>query len=34
MEGYKWQQEEDEDVSNYWTILRELEDTVNWKRAH
>jgi hypothetical protein len=29
MEGYKWQKDEDEDVSNYWTILRKLEVAVN-----
>ena len=34
MEGYKWQKDEVEDVSNYWTILRKLEDTLNWNRAH
>jgi hypothetical protein len=28
------QADEEEDVSSYWAILREREDTGNWKRKH
>jgi hypothetical protein len=29
MEEYKRREDKEEDVSNYWFIVRELEDTVN-----
>jgi hypothetical protein len=28
-EGYKWQEEEKEDVSSYWMTLKKGEDTAN-----
>jgi hypothetical protein len=36
-EGYKWREDEEEDVSNYSVALRKWEDTGNWKgttRSH
>jgi hypothetical protein len=30
----KWQEDEEENVRSYWTILRKLEDTVTWTGTH
>jgi len=30
--GYKWQEDDDEDVESYWTTLRKGEDTLIWRR--
>jgi hypothetical protein len=27
--GYKWREDEEEDVSSYWTTIRKREDTGN-----
>jgi hypothetical protein len=32
--GYKWWEEEKEDVSSYWMTLRKREDKGNWKWKH
>jgi hypothetical protein len=30
--GYKWQDDEEEDVSSYWMILRQHEDIGNGEK--
>jgi hypothetical protein len=30
--GYKWQEDEEEDVESYWMTLRKGEDTLIWKK--
>ena len=32
--GQKWREDEEEEVSNYWTILRKREDIGIWKKKH
>ena len=32
--GYKWREDEEEYVSNYWMTLRKWQDTGNWKTKH
>jgi hypothetical protein len=34
MEGLKWREGEEQEVSSYCMIVRKLEDNENWQRKH